>query len=508
MVINMIYGYFAILGCYFLLFILSHKKDVSAYRDQAEKQDYPGGALFLKASVWCMDLKKRLTAKSANKEKRQESMFRRKQMYGNRLGTNLRLLNPSMSEKQQVQEFYLRQCSLVLLILFVGDLLCLGIALSGRTGGLLQEGNYINRNTYGAGDVKIALSAQIEGEDPEEILYTVEEQKYTEEEVNALYREASACLTEVILGGNSSPDRITEDLDLVTSIGGYPFQISWDSSNYSLIHTDGSVHNEILEDAQVVTLTAYFRYEGMEFKEIFPIEIHPAVYTEKELLTRKIEASLEEQNQASRTDDIMKLPEKIGTKNVVWKEVIQDSSGYFFLLLLGATVLIFFSGDKEVERNLEKRKKELLLDYPEIVNKLTLYMGAGMTIRNAFFKMGEDYKKVGVSHRKRYVYEEILLLCHELQSGVSETEAYAHLGKRCQLQVYMKLCALLSQNLRRGSNDLLAMLRQEAVNAFEERKNTAKKMGEEAGTKLLLPMMMMLCIVMALIMIPAFLSFS
>lgn len=508
MVINMIYGYFVILGCYVLLFILSHKKDVSVYRNPPEKRAYPGGILFLKAAVWCMDLKRRLSAKSGNKGKRYENMFSREQLYKNRLRTNLKLLNPSVSEKQQVQEFYIRQYSLVLLILFVGNLLCLGIALSGQTGGLLQEGNYINRNAYGQGNVKIALSAQVEGEDPEEILYTVEEQKYTEEEIGVMYREASACLTEAVLGENSSPDWITEDLNLVTSMEGYPFQISWDSSNYSLIHTDGSVHNDMLEDAQVVTLTAYFRYEGMEFQEIFPVEVYPMTYTEEELRIKNIEASLEEQNQASRTDRIMKLPEKIGTKDVVWKEVIQDSSGYFFLLLLGAAVLIFFSGNKEVEQDLEKRKKELLLDYPEIVNKLTLYMGAGMTIRNAFFKMGEDYKKVSASRKKRYIYEEILLLCHELQSGVSETEAYAHLGKRCQLQAYMKLCALLSQNLRRGSNDLLAMLRQEAVNAFEERKNTAKKLGEEAGTKLLLPMMMMLCIVMALIMIPAFISFS
>lgn len=146
------------------------------------------------------------------------------------------------------------------------------------------------------------------------------------------------------------------------------------------------------------------------------------------------------------------------------------------------------------------------MDYPEIVNKLALYMGAGMTIRNAFFKMGEDYRKQQ-KERKRYAYEEILMTCYELQSGRSEKEAYDHLGKRCQVQVYMKLSTLLSQNLRKGSNDLLRVLRQEADTAFEERKGLAKKLGEEAGTKLLLPMMMMLCIVMVIIMIPAYFSF-
>ena len=203
----------------------------------------------------------------------------------------------------------------------------------------------------------------------------------------------------------------------------------------------------------------------------------------------------------------MILPDYIENKNVIWKEVIQDNSGYLFLLMCTASVLIFFSKSRDVDKDLEKRKKELLLDYPEVISKLTLYMGAGMTIRRAFFKMGEDYKRKEAFSKKRYVYEEILLLVNELQSGISETEAYVHLGKRCQLQPYMKLSALLSQNLRKGSNDLLTMLRQEAAGAFEERKNTAKKLGEEAGTKLLMPMMMMLCIVMVIIMFPAFCSF-
>ena len=147
-----------------------------------------------------------------------------------------------------------------------------------------------------------------------------------------------------------------------------------------------------------------------------------------------------------------------------------------------------------------------MLDYPEIVNKLALYMGAGMTIRNAFLKMGEDYRKQE-RRKKRYVYEEILIACYELQGGRLETEAYDHFGRRCQVQAYLKLSALLAQNLRKGSNDLLQMLRQEADSAFAQRKSLAKKLGEEAGTKLLLPMMMMLCIVMVIIIIPAYFSF-
>ena len=50
------------------------------------------------------------------------------------------------------------------------------------------------------------------------------------------------------------------------------------------------------------------------------------------------------------------------------------------------------------------------------------------------------------------------------------------------------------------------ILKQESDDAFEERKCLAKKLGEEAGTKLLFPMVLMLAVVLVMIIVPAFLS--
>lgn len=500
----MVYVYLFIVGVYLLLFFLSRSENVSLYKKKQAQKSYPGEVLFLKAASWCIRCKERFFAYFGQKD---ADRLYKNRFAKSQLGKKLKLLHPDISENHQVKEFYIRQYSLVLLVLFVGNLLSLCVAISTQSMKIVQDGGYINRRSYGEGDIEVSLLAQMEGEEEREVSYTVEERKYNTEEITRLCKEASALLPEIILGGNSSPEMVTEDLKLITAIEGYPFSISWESDSYSLVHTDGTVCNEELQEAEIVLLRAYFRYEETEFEEVFPVRIQPAVLTEEEMLLKHIRESLGEQDEQSRTDSAMVLPSQIGSKNIIWKEVIRDSSGYFFLLMCIAAVLVFLSKNKEVEQNLEKRSRELLLDYPEIVNKLTLYMGAGMTVRNAFQKMGEDYKKQKLSDRKRYVYEEILLLCHELQSGVSETEVYTHLGKRCQLQPYMKLSALLSQNLRKGSNDLLRMLRQETESAFEERKNAAKKAGEEAGTKLLIPMMMMLCIVMVLIMIPAYFSF-
>ena len=98
------------------------------------------------------------------------------------------------------------------------------------------------------------------------------------------------------------------------------------------------------------------------------------------------------------------------------------------------------------------------------------------------------------------------LTMYEMESGISESESYERFGRRCNIQEYMKLGALLSQNLRKGTKGLSQILKIEAIQAFEERKARAKRLGEEAGTKLLLPMFLMLSVVLIIVIVPAFLS--
>ena len=205
----------------------------------------------------------------------------------------------------------------------------------------------------------------------------------------------------------------------------------------------------------------------------------------------------------------MVLPTTINGSVIRWTEVKEESSGLIFLLVLAAGTAAVFSTDRELHRQILKRDRQLALDYPLIISKMTLFLGAGMSIRNIFYRLGEDYQeKRRKGGEKRYVYEEILLVCRELDSGISEGAAYADFGRHCHSRQYSKLSALLAANQTKGNSALLKALQEEADRSFEERRGIARQMGEEAGTKLLLPMMLMLGVTLVIIMIPAYFSFS
>lgn len=140
----------------------------------------------------------------------------------------------------------------------------------------------------------------------------------------------------------------------------------------------------------------------------------------------------------------------------------------------------------------KKRKILLELEYPDLVSKLALLLGAGMTLQGAFRKIAGAYgqKRTQNKTAEMPAYEEMLVACRQMESGVGEQRAYEHFGERCGVASYRKLAGILTQNLQKGTRGITVLLEQEAQNAFEERKHAAKRYGEEAGTKLLFPMML------------------
>lgn len=431
---------------------------------------------------------------------------------------SLHILNPEIrgnknKENTFVRQFYVKRIGLTLLLIFIGDVFALCLFIGSCMEGTLVEGRYINRNAYGMGSTEANLRAQIEEngmESRQDFSITVEEQEYEEALIKEMAKEVTLILPEIILGSNASAEEVRNNLNLVEEVEGYPFHISWESDNYSYLYSDGCVMNEQVEDTgAVVSLTAILTYRDYKEEHILPVHIYPPRFSEEEILKRKIYELLMQQEEKDRYLERMELPDNVNGTKLIWSERIEDSSGYILLLMCVGAVLIYILQERELKDKMELRNRQMLLDYPRLISKITLYMGAGMTIRNAFRKIALDYRKEKKEDRVvRYVYEEMLLTCYEMDSGISETAAYEHFGKRCRLPQYTKFANLLVQNLKKGSNSVLEALQQEAKNAFEERKNTAKKLGEEAGTKLLLPMMLMLGIVMILIIIPAYFSFT
>lgn len=224
----------------------------------------------------------------------------------------------------------------------------------------------------------------------------------------------------------------------------------------------------------------------------------------EEAFAENLRKEAQRSQEESRTEQVWKLPESIAGSSISWSERKEDDSLTVFALAAAAAVLMFFFRDKDLHKKADRREKELLLGYPDLISRMVVYLMAGLTVRMAWRRMAEETADTDYPEISR----EILLTVREMDSGVSEAAAYDRFGKRCRNARFAKFSTLLIQNLNRGSDSLAGILRIEASEALEEQKYETRRHGEEAGTKLLAPMMLELGVVMVMILIPAFLSFS
>ena len=374
----------------------------------------------------------------------------------------------------------------------------------------LLDGNLLVRNVWDAGNYQVDLNVKTK-EWNHSFSYLVKEKAYTREEAEQLYRKFAGELPSLICGGNQTLQEVTEDLKLANAYKDYPFTVSWSSTDQDRVSSRGKVNRKGLEDeGQWVTLHALVREAdtGLEQELILKVFLAPEKLSEEELFFRRVEESVISMDELSAQQEIFTLPVSVEGKELIWKETKQDHS-IFILLLFGAASL--FAGramDHDLQKADRKRLKELQKEYPEFAGRLRLYLCAGMTARNAFGRVAQDYAERTGKKKRLFLESEMKIACNQLSNGLPEAQVYQEWGARCGEMRYRRLGFLLSVQLKQGNNRLLQLLEQEADVAREDQRNRARKEGEEAGTKLLFPMILILIMVMLLVLLPAYVDFG
>ncbi len=385
----------------------------------------------------------------------------------------------------------------------------IGIAvLDYRRSATAIEGG-IPRNPYGQGARVEEMRVEADGEDVGSIQAEVTERTYTPEEIREVFEQSIRRMDSLILGENKSLDRVDCDLNLITEIPGEPIDVSWETDRYDVMNIYGELVGEELEEkGTMVALRAVLAYrERREEQALYTCTamVYPKSLHGKEGLVKKIQEEVRRSNERTSTSGELVLPQKVEGKSLAFYPVM-DMRGVVLIVMTALILILLYALDKQNrEKEEERKRQQMRLDYPEIVSKLTLLLGAGMTVKRAWRRVVGDYAR-REEQEARYAYEEMKHTCHEMESGVMESESYERFGTRCGLQEYVRLGALLSQNLRKGMKGLRDILRVETIQAFEERKARARRLGEEAATKLLMPMFLMLSVVLVIVIVPAFLS--
>ncbi len=377
-------------------------------------------------------------------------------------------------------------------------LLCLGIVLfltSGRSPTELTSAE-IKRNEPGKGSKNLELGATIEDVHIDGIDVRVEEREYTIEECEALFDECRDKIIKAVLSTNADLSKVADDLDFVKEIKGYPFYFEYETDSPDKIGSEGTITYDKPFQA-IVRVTGTYG----EFSKFYTVKINvmPSKAVRERVYKRRLLQKIGEQGQA---DKAVLLPGEIDGEAVKYTTAGANREPAFLLLGTVAAAAVFLGATRDEKVKKKEYKKAVLREYPTVLRKISLYLSSGMNLRNIWQAVYEEgVKKKGKDHP---FYKEMGVSVNELSSGISEGLVYTRFGERINEPELIRFTALLSQNLKKGSSRLKELLNEEVSKAFMDKKQRAIKEGEEAGTKMLLPMMLLLIDVMIIIIIPAF----
>ncbi|MBQ7065011.1 MAG: type II secretion system F family protein [Firmicutes bacterium] len=396
-------------------------------------------------------------------------------------------LHPQMSARTAYRRYAAERAGQMYgLMLLTNLLLIFGI---GGAKASVDVGYEVQRPAYGEADRTETLVAVDEEGREAEIRISVPHQAPNPEQARQAIQEAAKDLLE----RTERLKKTAEAFILPTQLGEVTVQYTSDEEVW--IGSDGYVRWRTEPLGQEQWFEATLSLAGEE-------EIYRFMILHERILEADFREQVEEAvNLAELTDDTFVLPDQAEGRRLMWETPDEQKGiGRMILLLWLLPLGIIPLGRSELRHMRKDRNKRMEASYPLMLQKLTIYLSAGLSIQAAWERIAQK------GDPKDPLMEEMRVTRVQIRNGMSVQTAFLEFGKRVQNAELRRLANMLCRDLRRGNEYLLDKLTELNRQAWDRHRKTIQIQSEETETKMLIPMMLMLGAILLIVMTPAMLT--
>lgn len=385
------------------------------------------------------------------------------------------------------------------------------------TYGVSKEITFIERPEYGENKKTVRLQAdlhnsQVAISEPTEI--SLRPKPLTNAKSRELINDLMLRLPEIIEADNKSLDKVRTALNLIQKDPVTGIEIKWESSNPNIVREDGFVDSLAVNNTTEVSITAMVSLGDSERQRRFSIivlENRDSDYI-KSLFRAKVSEMAAQINDSENAERV-NLPKKYGNEvSIIWHS---NNSGLCTELLLGGILMLFMIYIQRyaaIKKQSKSRRDAIIREFPNFINKFVLLLNAGLVVSSALKKISLDYeccrnsKSKNKGYNKKPLYEDLLKIQDRIHSThaplAGELRKYA---ERSGIRELMRFSAIVSDNLEKGSS-LADKLEAEGGLLWHNRKKAAEELGRLAETKLVLPLMLLLMVLIILTISPVLIT--
>jgi len=170
--------------------------------------------------------------------------------------------------------------------------------------------------------------------------------------------------------------------------------------------------------------------------------------------------------------------------------------GLSFAALLGGEAALMIAGIvilfvmaiwnlcmSKMKEAVAKRRDECVLEFPNMVSKLSLLINSGMVLREAWYLVADG--------KEGPLYELMKKACECMDNGESDAAAIHKFGVLSDSVEIKKFTSAMVQGIEKGNSELADFLVSQAAELWAHKRQLALQQGEIAAGKLIIPLGLM-----------------
>lgn len=229
----------------------------------------------------------------------------------------------------------------------------------------------------------------------------------------------------------------------------------------------------------------------------------PAEMTEREEVERELH-SIESGFNSDRSRKLVELPSALESgRKVEWHRERSTDTVYIALMTAVVMFVLYRSRFSALDRKRAEENGSVERDLPEFVNRLVLLMNAGLVLSSAFERAAASGRAAG---KNDYFYRRIGNILDMMENANASMHAeFRDFAKESGIKELMRISNIISDNVSKGV-ELTGKLRTESELLWTARKKSCEERGRLAETKLTMPLVIFLMVLVVITVAPAMLE--
>lgn len=308
-------------------------------------------------------------------------------------------------------------------------------------------------------------------------------------------------LRQYIKGKNIDLDHVEFDLNLPEKEEKTGIFIRWFSDNPDVLDEKGNIDSIAASEGAQVVLTANAHSEDIAIEIPFDINIMPLKGRDHtKALNKRLSRISDVLSKKAAEGDI--LPEQLEEGiRITWHSKTANPVPALMICLCALLFLAYYFRYEKLKRKKKEVLSSIRSELPDFVDKLILLLNAGLVTEAAIRKIIKDYQKYR-EDRIKPLYEGLWEAERRASatnsSLIREIRAFA---RDSEVKEFMSFTAILSDNIDKGGS-LAEKLGGEAAFLWFARKKRAQEKARLAETKLALPLMLQLLVLILITVAP------